>query len=175
MEQVTVEQLAQKAYGSNESARIVLAKAREYSNIALTNGYNWYGAALPGATTREDLQRAIDSLTLQLSQQGLYPEAQSPFWEQARKLLWQARAEAAAVDEGKAAAVSNILVLPSDLMESAREVAGDIGGVAGEIVGGAGNIIGSAAGGILGGLGITGVLVGIAAIAAGYLYIKGRV
>src|SRR5687768_14067354 len=111
---VSVETIALKSTGTYAQAQAVVGKAAEYIDAAFYGARTWWGGILPGDGARVAAKEEINKLEQRLSIQA-YPEQLCPDWEQARNLLFRARAEYAAVDEGNKQTVSNMLKFPRDL------------------------------------------------------------
>ena len=162
---VSVDTIAKKATGTYEQTQAVLGKAEEYIKAAIDGAFTWLGM-LPGSQTRENCLDEIRKLEQTLAVQA-YPEQLCPQWEQARNLLWRAKSEYAATDEGQRRQVDIMLQFPRDLAVSAGETVG-------AIAAGVGEVAGDVAGGLLSGLGMTGVmLLGGAGLLAYFLLRKG--
>lgn len=161
---VSVDSVANKATGTYAQAQAVIGKAEEYIDAAFYGARTWWGGALPGDSARVAAKQEIDKLQQRLGVQA-YPEQPCADWEQARQLLFRARAEYAAMEEGNARTVDNMLKFPRDLAVSAGETIADIAE-------GVGTVAGEVAGGLFSGLGVTGFVILGAAGLVGYMLLR---
>jgi hypothetical protein len=128
--EATVSQIAARLRGSYGMARVVIRAAQQLIDVAVNRSMYWDMIGpelLPGTNTRVQLQQQIEDVATQLGSNSFPDDYECPLWSQVQTLYRSARAEAAAVDEGRAQTIANELAFVTDVAEGVVDVAIEAG------------------------------------------------